>query len=179
LTAGALELLPSIFLEGEPCAEQHRMIRDKFIQMKTAMEIFKQRFFEEVQPFLMSYNTAWQKTRRNIQVGDIVAVLEKSLDRPAEEYGSAEDEKGLWPLARVMRVYPGSDGLIRNVQIMVNGKLYDRNIRKLMLIEAVDKNKLFNLENTSDTEEEVLLSPEQAPKSSENVLEEDGSNVVP
>jgi hypothetical protein len=88
--------------------------------------------------------TAWQerqkwcKPSRNLSVGDIVLVVDEGLPRCQ------------WRMARVREVYPGKDGLVRKVKLVMGdlsisnkGKrvnpetLIERPIHKLVLILAV------------------------------------------
>ena len=77
---------------------------------------------------LLTKRQKWIKTDRNSQVGDIVLLCDEDLPRIS------------WPLAKVVKVYPSSDGLVRKVQIMLtrgNRRSYlDRPIHKLILITS-------------------------------------------
>ena len=77
----------------------------------------------------------WQVNRPNIKVGDIVIVKEESAIR------------NRWPMAKVVEVAPGSDGLVRHVKIQmadsniddrgkrhVAPRLFDRPIQKLVVL---------------------------------------------
>ena len=44
-----------------------------------------------------------------------------------------KDETLVWPLALVMKTYPGSDGLVRVVDLRCNGRLYNRPVHRLVL----------------------------------------------
>ena len=43
--------------------------------------------------------------------------------------------RGKWPLERVLRVFPGSDGHVRVVKLKVGEKEYTRSISKLSSLE--------------------------------------------
>lgn len=47
----------------------------------------------------------WNTIEYNLKEGDIVLIKEDNMP------------PGVWPMARVIRVFPGADGLVRNVQI--------------------------------------------------------------
>ena len=68
----------------------------------------------------------WNVTCRDTKVGDIVLIREGDLPR------------NHWPLARVTRVYPSKDGLIRKVQLLVtkDGKrsTLERPVHKLIFL---------------------------------------------
>lgn len=73
----------------------------------------------------------WSDVRRNSQVGDIVLICDHDLPR------------NQWPLARVAKVYPSEDKLVRKVQLLYlkdeKRKFLDRPIHKLVLILAQDE----------------------------------------
>ena len=43
-----------------------------------------------------------------------------------------------WSLARVVKVYPGKDGLVRVVDLLCQGKVYNRPIHRLVLLVPED-----------------------------------------
>ena len=64
----------------------------------------------------------WHATGRNIVIGDIVVI---------QETGLVPDH---WPLARVIRTYPGDDGVVRAVTVKTSKGTYNRPVHKLALI---------------------------------------------
>ena len=66
--------------------------------------------------------TKWHHPTRNTQVGDVVVLQEDNLV-PAK-----------WPLARVAQVHPGSNGLVRVVNIKTSTGTYKRPITKIALL---------------------------------------------
>ena len=50
----------------------------------------------------------WHKTRRNLQTGELVLIADDNVPRHQ------------WPIGRVTDVFPGSDGLVRSVEVRVN-----------------------------------------------------------
>ena len=71
----------------------------------------------------------WNVVRRNVAVGDIVLVVEKDLPRNS------------WSKGRVVKVFPGKDGLVRHVDVKIagSGTVLKRPIAKLInLIRADD-----------------------------------------
>ena len=66
----------------------------------------------------------WTQTKPDLTVGDVVLVV------------SPDTARGEWPLARVVEVYPGSDGHVRVVKIKVRGKYLTRPITRLCRIDA-------------------------------------------
>ena len=65
-----------------------------------------------------------EKHFRYIRVGEVVLFLEPGTPR------------GKWPLARILQVYPGKDGNVRVVDILVRGKTYRRPINVLVPLEV-------------------------------------------
>lgn len=64
----------------------------------------------------------WKNLNRTVGVGDIVIVKDDLL-HPA-----------LWPIARVERVWPGGDGEVRVVEVLVDKSRKKRAISKLIPI---------------------------------------------
>ena len=78
--------------------------------------------------YLPSLETRQRRTQlvRNLKVGDLVLVRDESLPR------------GVWPKARVIKIFPGKDGAVRSVLVKTSFATYSRDVRKLCLLEAVD-----------------------------------------
>ena len=71
--------------------------------------------------------TKWHQPKRNLPVGDIVVLQEDNVI-PAT-----------WPLARVVEVHPGSDGLVRVVTIRTSAGVYKRPVTKLAVLLPRDR----------------------------------------
>ena len=67
----------------------------------------------------------WLKPHRNIRVGDLVLLVEKT-------------PRGEWPKAVVEKVFLGSDGRVREVVVRTAKSSYTRDVRKLCLLEACE-----------------------------------------
>ena len=67
----------------------------------------------------MNPRQKWRRELPNLQVGDVVFLVE------------ADTVRGKWPIGRIQKVYPGPDGLIRTVDVLIKGKVYRRPIVKL------------------------------------------------
>ncbi|MFO0090064.1 MAG: hypothetical protein ACK518_04610 [bacterium] len=65
----------------------------------------------------------WNITRRNLEVGDVV--MEKDGG-----FG-----KGRWSVGRVIKVYPGADNLVRDVDIELENGVFNRGIHQLCLLQ--------------------------------------------
>ena len=76
----------------------------------------------------------WTTTSRNFQVGDIVLVKDEDIFT----------NRNGWPMARVEKVFPSDDGMVRKVGLRVAKKQTDktrvltRPISKLVLLVEVD-----------------------------------------
>ena len=66
----------------------------------------------------------WLQAKPNFKEGDIVLVVEPKAKR------------GEWPLARIVEVHPGKDGLVRVVKIQIGNSVYLRPVHHLCPLEA-------------------------------------------
>ena len=66
---------------------------------------------------------------RNVKVGDIVLLMDK------------QREKAQWPLARVIQTFPGSDGLVRTVEVKTATGCYVRPVQRLCMLEEAAVNE--------------------------------------
>ena len=64
----------------------------------------------------------WNTERRNVRVDDIVMVADPNA------------VCGKWAIGRVISVYTGSDGKIRNVKVKTPTSEYERPISKIVII---------------------------------------------
>ena len=78
----------------------------------------------------------WNNVSPNSLVGDVVLISDESCPR------------NQWPLAKVTKVFPSEDGLVRKVRLLVTQsgkkKLFDRPIHKLILIYRPDEDESGN-----------------------------------
>ncbi|XP_051168417.1 uncharacterized protein LOC127286146 [Leptopilina boulardi] len=65
----------------------------------------------------------WAVKKQNLQTNDLVLILDSSLLK-----------RGSWPLGRIIKVFPGSDGLVRSASIRTASGIYTRPIAKLCLL---------------------------------------------
>ena len=65
----------------------------------------------------------WHGVDRDVQVGDVVLLMDKQQD------------KSQWPLARVVETFPGSDGLVRTVEVKTAAGSYLRPVQRLCMLE--------------------------------------------
>jgi hypothetical protein len=68
----------------------------------------------------------WNVERRNVQVDDVVIVAD----------GNAMP--GKWNVGRVVEVYPGQDGKLRNIKVKTASGEYSRPVTKIAVIQPVE-----------------------------------------
>ncbi len=73
----------------------------------------------------LNARSKWRDCHRNTQVGDLVLIKDEVLTVRS------------WPLERVIRTYPGTDGRVRVVDVFCNGHTYKRATNRLVLLIAV------------------------------------------
>ena len=64
----------------------------------------------------------WKSQQSNISPRDIVLLKDDDTFSRA------------WPLGRVLKVYPGPDGLVKTVDLLLHGKTYRLPISKLVYL---------------------------------------------
>jgi len=84
---------------------------------------FWRRWTDEYLPTL-SKRAKRAHPKRNLKVNDLCLLRDESLAR------------GHWPLARITRTFPSTDGLVRSVEVRTKTGLYRRPITKVCLLEA-------------------------------------------
>ena len=84
--------------------QETRNLRKRFEFVQMLLNHFWKRFVREYLPTLMR-RAKWQLKTRQLQVGDVVLLVDYNAPR------------GKWDLARVTDVFPGPDGVVRNVQV--------------------------------------------------------------
>ncbi|XP_064624606.1 uncharacterized protein LOC135486053 [Lineus longissimus] len=109
-------LPPGIFVK------QDGLFRKEWRKVQYLTELFWERWMYEYLPNLQKRDK-WSKQRRNVQEGDVVLLKEDNLTR------------NQWPLARVMKVFPGADGMVRSALVKIATSEYQRPIAKMCLIE--------------------------------------------
>lgn len=126
-------LTPAHFLIGEPtncipsedCLDEHADRLSRWNLVELLKQQFWVRWHEEYMSRLQS-RPKWNKIERNVKVGDLVLLLhEKSCP-------------GQWPLARIEKLNPGPDGLVRVVTLYCNKKYMKRPISKICLLPSTE-----------------------------------------
>lgn len=110
-------LPPAQITESDFCSKQ------QWRQAQAFAVHFWKRWLEEFVPSLTE-RQKWTEEQENLQPGDLVMLL------------NASKRPGDWPLARVSRVMPGPDGVVRSVWIWTGDTEYHRPVTSLCLIEA-------------------------------------------
>ena len=111
--------LPPNVLSGE-----RLNIRRRWKYAQQIVEHFWKRWAREYVPTLMK-REKWTRDTPQLKVGDVVLVTEENAPR------------GRWPIARVSKVFPGSDGRVRSVELKTGSGTYVRPVAKLCRFEEV------------------------------------------
>jgi hypothetical protein len=93
--------------------------RVEFIQK--IIDSFWKRWYRDVFPSLVP-RKKWKVERRNVRVDDILVVQDSNAVR------------GNWTTGRVVNVFPGKDGKIRNLKVKTATSYYERPITKIAVI---------------------------------------------
>ena len=121
-----LPLCPNNFLAEAILRDFGQMAKGEFSShtqrfqfLDTLLDHFWRRFLVETIPSMHEANRL-SKPETDLSVGDVVVLLEK-------------DDRGVWPLARVVDVLAGrADGRVRIVQIRTAKGHYKRHVNALM-----------------------------------------------
>jgi hypothetical protein len=111
-----------------PPADDHehkkgdRCLAKKITHLNQILNQFWKRYVRLIVPTMAQY-TKWSNIRKNIELGDVVVVLDDDVKSRNET-----------PIARVIKLFPGKDGLVRKVLIKWKGKIFERPIVRLCTI---------------------------------------------
>ncbi|GFT39889.1 integrase catalytic domain-containing protein [Trichonephila clavipes] len=114
-------LTPSHFLTGDvllsvpeelPSTSNHR---DRWELLQNIERGFWKKWSSE---FISSFRKKWQDAQPNLKEHDIVLIKE-------------EGPPGTWPMARVLQVHPGNDGLVRVATVKTQDSVFKRPVHKL------------------------------------------------
>ena len=95
--------------------------RERFEFVQKLVDSFWKRWSRDVYPSLV-LRKKWQVERRNVQVNDVVTYTDDNAIR------------GKWMLGRIVEVYPGQDGRIRNVKVKTSVGQYIRPVTMIAVI---------------------------------------------
>ncbi|KAK3722370.1 hypothetical protein QZH41_013692, partial [Actinostola sp. cb2023] len=99
------------------------LYRRRWRQVQYMADIFWKRWRSEYLPTLEE-RQKWLCPKRNFQVGELVLVKHDNSPRPR------------WPLGLIVDTYPGSDGLVRSVQVKTQSGVYVCPVDKICLLEG-------------------------------------------
>ena len=117
LSGASRYLAPGLVGERDICS------RRRWKQAQAVTEHVWGRWIKEYLPTLIQ-RSKWLQDQRNLEVGDLVMMVEPTMSR------------GSWPLARVSRVFPATDGRVRSAELRTaSGKLYTRPTTKICFLE--------------------------------------------
>ena len=84
-------------------------------------DLFWRRWVSEYLPLLQE-RQKWSVRRRDLQKDDVVLTLDERTER------------GTWPMARVLEVERGADGLVRRARVKTEKGIYLRPVQKMCLL---------------------------------------------
>ncbi len=116
LVGGPLEAIP----DSPSSYQSMSLLRSWRLCQSLARQVW-QRWSKEYVQHLRRFNK-WHSPQRNFEVGDLVCLHEDNLASTK------------WPLARVVSVHPGTDGLVRVVTVKTSHGTYTRPVTKVALI---------------------------------------------
>ena len=108
--------------ENDKLEESSKRIMERYLYLQRLLNHYWKRWRQEYL-YQLTVRNKWQKETPPIQVGDIVLVSEDNISR------------GKWPLARVEKVHPGRDGLVRTATVRVEKSTLIRPVQRLHRLE--------------------------------------------
>lgn len=125
----ARALTPAHFLIGEelispipvPRSEPPRGMKELW---KTTEYLVQDFWVQWSSDYLHTLQTRgkWKVERENVRVGQLALLVNENLPPT------------YWALGRIIETRPGTDGLVRNVTILIDNKEYDRPVQKLCIL---------------------------------------------
>lgn len=126
-------LTPGHFLIGESIVSPYHPpvenIMDNRLDALEMIQKFEQVFWRRWQTEYLNElqkRNKWKSMERNLKTGDLVIIINNQLP------------PSLWQLARVTQVYPGSDGLVRNVTVKTANSQFERSVQRLVALPDTD-----------------------------------------
>lgn len=108
------------FLPNVGCVSDAYRKRWRFVQHIASQ--FWKRFVKEYLPEL-NKRSKWTDLKSNLRVGELVIIAERGMPR------------GVWPLGRVVKVFPGRDGFVRSAIIKTRASEFCRPITQVIRLE--------------------------------------------
>ena len=109
-------LYSALEIEGNGLREHYRYLQRT---LNLFWDIWKSVYLQS-----LSSRKKWKVQRPNFAVGDIVLEINKSLGR------------GQWNIGHITQIYPGSDGLVRAVDVQFPTGIFRRGVTELCLLES-------------------------------------------
>lgn len=129
-------LTPGHFLIGEPLVNPYYPpvdnITDNRLNALELIQKFEQICWKRWQTEYLSElqkRNKWASPQRNLEPGDLVIVMNNQLP------------PSLWQLGRIVQVYPGSDGLVRNATVKTASSQFERSVQRLVALPVGDWKK--------------------------------------
>lgn len=101
--------------------------KKRWRQAQTLTDHFWRRWLREYVPALTERRKWRTRPQNHAQIGDLVLVVEDNLPR------------GRWNLGRIVKTFPGDDGLIRTVEVQTKQGTFKRPVAKLCLLEEAER----------------------------------------
>ena len=108
-----------VFTEGDSFS------RRRWRHIQYLANLFWTRWVKEYLPLLQK-RQKWMFPQRNFAINDLVLVTNENTPR------------NLWPLGRVIEVFPGKDGFVRSVRVKTMTSSLIRPVGKLCLLESIE-----------------------------------------
>ena len=166
-----MHLTPAHLLIGRPLGQMPRISDQSESNLSLQKRfLYRRRWMKE---YLLNLNVRkrWLSERKRLHVGDVVLVAEGKTPR------------GKWIIAKVVELYTGRDGLVRNVKLKTTKGHLNRSVHKLHLLEVAEASKLLH-EGLVEIEpktvvEQVIKKPKEKPKLGESPNKERIDTCVP
>jgi len=100
--------------------------RKRWRQAQTLTDHFWRRWLREYVPALTERRKWRTRSQHDVQIGDLVLVVEDHLPR------------GRWNLGRIIKTFPGDDGLIWTVEVRTKQGTSKRPVIKLCVLEEAE-----------------------------------------
>lgn len=98
------------------------------------------------------HRSKWSRSTPNVEEGEIVYIKDESLPYRT------------WPIAKVTKVFPGSDGVVRTVELLCNGRRLTRAVNRLIpCVKRRKEEKKDEEDETDDLLARVQASPGVCP----------------
>ena len=101
--------------------------RKRWREAQTLTDHFWRRWLREYLPALTERRKWRTRSQTDAQIGDLVLVVEDNLPR------------GRWNPGRIVKTFPGDDGLIRTVEVQMKQGTFKRPVAKLCLLKEAER----------------------------------------